>query len=652
MIDANPTAQQLASAVAEALTRARAARESFLALPDSSPAAERALAFDRILAPLNGVSGPVHLFSKVHPDSALRAAADEAEQQIASFQTGLSLDRELYEHVAAIRTDDSLDLDGQRLVRHALRDYRRSGVDRDAATRERIRALQEELVLVGQEFERNIIEGGRSLRVPEGHRALAGLPEDFLRSHPEDADGSVTLSTDPQDRIPVLTYAHSGELRRAYWRACMNRAVPQNLGVLHKLLALRAELAGLLGFRDWADYATEDKMVGSGANARDFLRKVVEVARPGALRECADMLLEKRELEPGAEQVNDWDRSFLVERIQRKRFGCDSQRVRSYFPYAAVRDGVLATTQQLYGIEFVRQADAATWHESVDVYEVREGGRRLGRIYLDMHPRAGKYKHAAMFDLQSGIAGTSEPVVCLVCNFPRPSAGDPALLLHDQVTTFFHEFGHLLHHLFAGAQRYLAFSGTATEWDFVEVPSQLYEEWAWDARVLRRFARHPETGEALPEDLIARMRAADEYGKAIHVLVQMFYATLALDLHSAGPAAADPTRHMIELKRAMLPFPHEPETYFHASFGHLHGYSALYYTYMWSLVISKDVRGAFDRDLLARGIAQRWREHVLSRGGQFDARDLVRSFLGREFDFEAFRRWLEAGSLAPAPLFT
>lgn len=639
LLESSVDSAAFAAAARAGLDRVRAARDAFQARNDAAPN-DVLRAWDRLFEPLGTIGALAHLWSKVHPDPAMRRVCDEVEREIAALSTDVSLDRGLFDRLAALdpRTLDSDD--ARRVLERALRDFRRSGVDRDAATRARIRSLNEELVRLGQDFERNIIELGRSFRIADGASGLAGLPEDFRRAHAPGADGAVTLSTDPQDRIPFLSYAENGALRREYLRAHLSRAVPENLGVLRQLLERRAELAGLLGYGSWADYVTEDKMARSAASVREFLDRVIEIARPLALEEVEELLEEKRRLEPGAAAVGEWDRLFLVERSKRARHAFDSQTVREYFPYARVRDGVLAVTAELYGLEFVARPDVPRWHPSVEVYDLCERGIPVARTYLDMHPRDGKYKHAAMFDLVAGLDGGPLPSACLVCNFPEPTSEDPGLLLHDQVTTFFHEFGHLMHHLFAGRQRWRALAGIATEWDFVEVPSQLYEEWAWDPRVLARFAHHVRTAEPIPAALVERMRRADECGKATHVLVQMFYARLALDYHANGPDARDLGERLVELKRSMLPFEHLDGTHFEASFGHLHGYSAMYYTYMWSLVIAKDVLASFGGDLMDRGPAERWRAAVLAPGGSRDAADLVRAFLGRESRFEALERWL------------
>ena len=594
--------------------------------------------FDRLFLPLNGLGGRVNLYTNVHPDAAMRATCEELEQELARLATSVGLNRGLYERLASVRPGADATAEERRLHAHALRDFRRSGVDADEATRDRIRALREELVAIGQEFDRNIIRGGREVVVQDGHAGLAGLPADFLRAHPERPDGSVLLTTDPTDRMPVLTYARDEELRRRYHHAYDRRAWPENSAVLARLLARRHELARLLGYRHWADYSTEDKMTTSAGEARTFLERVVELARGRALAEHEELREEKRRA--GSESdVREYDRFFLVELARKRRYAFDSQDVRPYFAYERVRDGVLATSARLYGVTFERNTTQAVWHDLVECYDVVDAGEVVARFYLDMHPRPDKYKHGAMFEVSCGASQGVLPEAALVCNFPEPTADDSALLLHEDVTTFFHEFGHLLHHLFAGRQRFLSFAGISTEFDFVEVPSQVYEEWAWSPDVLATFARHVDTDEPIPPDLVRRMRAAEGYGRASSVLGQMYFALLSLTYHDRDPATLDPDETMIALKE-MLPTPHEPDTHMQVAFGHLHGYSALYYTYMWSLVIARDVLSRFESDLMSGATANEYRREVLSPGGSKDANELVRGFLGRDYAFDAFERWL------------
>jgi thimet oligopeptidase len=384
-------------------------------------------------------------------------------------------------------------------------------------------------------------------------------------------------------------------------------------------------------------------MIGSEAAASVFVEKIASAAEARMARDYAQLLERKREDVAGAARVEPWDSAYLQERIKAEQYGFDAQSVRPYFEYGRVKDGVLEVTGRLFGIAYRRVADAPVWHPEVEAYDVREGERLLGRVYLDMHPREGKYKHYAQFTLASGQKGVRLPEGVLVCNFPRPAAGAPALMEHGDVKTFFHEFGHLLHHVLGGHTRWAGQSGVATEWDFVEAPSQMLEEWVWDPGVLATFARHVGTGEPLPADVVRRMKAADEYGKGLMVRQQMFYAATSLELHRRDPAGLDTTALVAEMQERYTPFRHVEGTYFHESFGHLDGYSAIYYTYMWSLVIAKDLFGPFrEAGLMDPGPARRYRKAILEAGGTKPAAELVKDFLGRPHAFEAYEQWLNA----------
>jgi thimet oligopeptidase len=279
------------------------------------------------------------------------------------------------------------------------------------------------------------------------------------------------------------------------------------------------------------------------------------------------------------------------------------------------------------------------------VYDVYQSGAKLGRIYLDLHPRENKYKHAAQFTLRAGVTGKQLPEGVLVCNFPDPgSSKGPALMDHDEVVTMFHEFGHLMHHILGGRQRWIYFSGVATEQDFVEAPSQMLEEWAWDPTTLALFAHHVESHATIPAELVKRMRAASEFGKGTQARHQMFYAAMSLRYHEADPAHLDLLATLGELQKRYSMFAYVDGTHLYDSFGHLNGYSAVYYTYMWSLVIAKDLLSEFQRHgLLDEATAHRYRDAVLVPGGSKDAADLVKDFLGRPYSFDAYQRWLDQG---------
>lgn len=622
------------------MDRARAEAERMKGLRGAGGADPALGAFDAAFSALSEAAARASLCRNVHPDAPMRDAAERCEQEVDALSTELSLDRGLYDALAAVELAGA-DPATRYFVEKSLRDFRRAGVDRDEPTRVRVRALRDELVRIGQEFGRNIKDDVR--RVALEPAKLEGLPEDWRRTHPPGADGKVVVTTDNTDYVPVMTYARSGTAREQLWRLYRLRGHPANLEVLSRLLGRRAELARLLGHPSWAAYVTEDKMIGTAEAAGEFIAKIAAASEARMRRDYEQLLARKRKDEPGATRVEPWDSAYLQERVKAEDYGFDSQSVRPYFEYRRVKEGLLAVTGGLFGLSYRRVDDAPVWHPEVEAYDVVEDGRLVGRIYLDMFPRDGKYKHFAQFTLATGKRGIRLPEGVLVCNFPRPTDAGPALMEHGDVKTFFHEFGHLLHHVLGGHTRWAGQSGVATEWDFVEAPSQMLEEWVWDPEVLALFARHVETGAPIAAELVRRMKRADEYGKGLMVRQQMFYAATSLELHRRDPSGLDTTALVAELQPRYTPFRHVDGTYFQESFGHLDGYSAIYYTYMWSLVIAKDLFGEFQRaGLMAPEPARRYRKAILEAGGTKPAAQLVEDFLGRPYAFDAYEQWLNA----------
>ena len=582
---------------------------------------------DANLALANAVSVATVL-AAVHPDPGVAALGDELEAEVRRFGNDLLLDGDVFARLQTIRTDP-LDEGARRVLAKAVLDFRRAGVDRDEATRERLRDLNERLTRLGQAFARNIREGRRETRVPAS--ALDGLPEDFRASHPADAEGMVTLTTEYPDTRPFLRSSADAEARRAVALSFFNLAWPDNDAVLADLLQARHEKARLLGYDGWPDYDAETKMIGSGKQIAEFVEEIAAKSGEKGRDEVAVLL--ERAREDGEDTIDLASWQFWFETVKRERFGVDAQEVRRYFDFSKVRQGLLDVTGRLFGVRYT-PVEAPRWHEEVTSYDVTldDTGERIGRIHLDLHPRDRKYNHAAQFDLVPGIRDRQLAEGVLVCNFPR------GLMDHHEVVTLFHEFGHLLHHVLAGRHEWVRFSGVATEWDFVEAPSQMLEEWAWDATVLQGFATDAD-GTPIPAELVARMREADEFGKGFLARTQMFYAAVSYRFHQERPA--DLTARLWELYDEYSLVQPLQGTHFHTGFGHLEGYSSGYYTYMWSKVIAKDMFSAFDPgDLFATEVARRYRDTVLAPGGSRDAAALVADFLGRPYDADAFTAWL------------
>jgi thimet oligopeptidase len=583
---------------------------------------------------LRGADSLTSLLSEVHPDAELRSLAEQRAQDVDRLRTDRGLDRALYDVVDA--TDPAgLDAGAARMREHVLRDFRRSGVDQDDATRARLREISERLTVLDQDFSRVIRDDVRFVKVTP--QQLDGLPADFVEGHPVDEDGLVTVTTDYPDYLPFRTFARDAAARKELTAEFLNRGWPANDAVLHEMLSLRSEKARILGYRSWPDYDADVKMIGTGEAIAEFIERIADAAERAGRRDRQLLVARQRQDEPDATQFDSSHLGYYTELVRREQFDVDAQEVRRYFDFANVRRGLLDVTGRLFGVEY-RPVDVPTWHPDVAAYDVLADGVPRGRIYLDLHPREGKFKHAAQFDLVGGITGRLLPEGALVCNFPR------GLMEHQHVVTLFHEFGHLVHHVLGGNQRWARFSGVATEWDFVEAPSQMLEEWAWDADVLRTFAVDAD-GTQIPRELVARMRAAKEFGKGMFVRNQIFYTAVSYLLHRDLPA--DHTEAVIQAQARYDLLDHIPGTHFQAAFGHLSGYTSAYYTYLWSLVIAKDLFSAFDAaDLFEPAIAHRYRDRVLAAGGSRDAADLVADFLGRPFSFDAFAAWLDREPVA------
>ncbi len=592
--------------------------------------------YDEVIARLDDGRRLAKVITQMHPQAAMRNAATAAEQALDKVMTELSLDEGIYRKISSIDVS-GLDKTTRHWVGKVLREFRRAGVDRSYEVRSRAQELREELTGIAQEFMRNINSDTRHVDLPPS--ALDGLPADYVAAHPAGEEGLVRVTTDYSDFGPFMSYSTDSQAREALWRKFLQRGHPSNIDTLRRMLECRYELATLLGYETWAHMATEDKMIGNPRNAADFIARISAAAQNRMSADYETLLQRKRQEQPDASEVFPWEVSYLLERVQTEQFAFDSQRMRPYFEYARVKAGLMEVAAQLFGVSFARREDVPVWHDEVDVYDVLENGEPLGQIFLDMHARADKFSHAAMFSMQMGKAGRRLPQCVLLCNFPR--AGE--LMRVSEVTTFFHEFGHLLHHIFAGRQRWSGIAGVKTESDFAEAPSQLLEEWTRDAATLARFAVHHETGEVLPAELVQRMRAADEFGKGLYVRQQMSFADLSLSLYNRDPAQVDPIAVERETRARHLPYSNVDDVYMHLAFGHLEGYSANYYTYMWSLVIAKDLFTAFDQaNLLAGEPSSRYRQKVLEAGGSAPAAELVRDFLGRESTFDAYQAWLDS----------
>ena len=598
------------------------------------------LPYDRALMNLTLAGGQSGVMFSVSPDKAIRDKAQALAQVVSAETAAISLNQDIYHALAAV---DVLQADAptKHYVERTLLEYRLNGVDKDQATREKLKKLQDQMTELSLKFSRNVQDDVRNVQVKDKSE-LGGLPDDYLASHPPAADGTITITTDSPDYMPVMTYAGSAKLRRELFLAYNDRAYPANTAVLKNLLEVRQEIATTLGFATWADYATADQMMGSAAKMRAFLDRVDVASRDRAKHEFHDLEEFVLSKDPSALPLTLSDGGYWVELYRRSAYAFDSQSVRPYFAYPTVEAGILKTASRLFHLGFRAVNDVPVWDPSVHAYDIYDGGAKAGRIYLDMHPREGKDKWFSESSLVPGIKGEQLPEATLICNFPGGAADDPGLMQFNDVVTFFHEFGHMMHEVLGGQQHWAGQSGVTTEGDFVEAPSQMLEEMFHDPAILQSFAKHYKTGEVMPLDLIAKMNRASFYGRARGMQQQLLYANYALEVHDRDPAKVDFDALLKTNYARFNPAKFVEGNRFYDSFTHLTGYSSNYYTYVLDKVIAVDFFTAFDeKNLLDGPAALRYRKAVLEPGGSKPAAELVQDFLGRPENIEALKRWMD-----------
>lgn len=600
-------------------------------------------AIDRAKIAIRNAGDFPSLLAVSHPDQVVRERAKTCEPKVDKLETGMWLDagiaRVIKRYAAKKET-----LSGPRtkLLAHVLREFRRNGLELEAKGQTRVRAINEELTKLAQDFDTNL--AASHLYVDAAPAQLEGLPKEWIASHKPEADGKVRISTDYPDYFPVLTYAKDRKLALDLYKQFENRAADTNVAVLDKILTLRAEKAKLLGYATWADYVIEPRMAKDARTVATFLEGLKKhLAKKGDAEMAEFRAVHAKLGGKGNDPLPPSERLYLEDQVRKAKYGLDSKEVSQYFEVRKVKEGLLTITSRMFGIKF-RPAEMPTWHADIEPMEVTdESGKVLGRFYFDLYPREGKYKHAAVFSIRDTVkmqdGSRLVPMAAIECNFPRPGNGGPALMSHQDAVTFFHEFGHILHHVLSEAEL-STFSGTSVARDFVESPSQMLEEWAWAKETLDLFAVHHETGKPMPKPLHAAMLRSRGFGRAIATQRQLFLAALDQTYHTR-PLPFDTTKVLQEVQDAYTPFKYVEGTHFQASFGHLIGYDAGYYGYQWALSIAQDLFTRFKKEgLLNAKTAADYRASVLAMGSMDEEAKLVTKFLGRPPSNAAYKAFL------------
>lgn len=574
-----------------------------------------------------------YLMQNVHVDELTRKASTDCSLKGFAVLNALNANRPLYDRMSAVNTK-GLSESKAFTVDYWKQQFEASGIGKDQSVRDQIKTLNDEISEIGNTFRLNINNAVNEIKVsPE---RLAGVPQDYLDSHPVDKDGLVTITTAYSDTTPIAKYAHDRELRKEVSMMSRNRAVEENQPVLLKLLEKRYALAQLLGHDNFAETNMIGTMVQTPANVVAFTAKLSAAIQQPVIKEKAQLLAQMQTIYPEAKEVNSWDSSYLANIIREKEYNLDAKAVREYFDYDKVRDGIVALSEELFGLT-IKPSDARTWHSSVEPYDVFEGDQQIGRFFLDSHPRSGKFTHAAQFGIRLGKQDDVMPEAALIMNFPK------GLMEHGQVETFLHEYGHLMHFIFAG-QNDIGYSRYQSESDFGEAPSTMLEEWVWDYATLKEFATNAK-GEVIPKSLVEKMNKARYFGQALGVASQLTYTALSFDLYNQNPKGLDLDAFERDIFQRYSPYGFDEGSHMHASFGHLHGYGAKYYTYQWSNSIAEELLSRFKKDGLRNSnTAKEYRQLILAKTGTKPAAELVKEFLGRDFSVDAYAQKLSRGA--------
>jgi oligopeptidase A len=634
------------------------ARLQVLAAGSAEPKFENTMRpLDDLSEPLDRAMSVVKHLESVATSPGLRAAVNAVEPEFSKFHSSVPLNEELWKALQRYAgTEEAGRLQGtrRRFLTKTLDDFRRHGAELDPAGKARLAAIDVELATLTTKFSENVLDSTNAFElVIAGEGGLAGLPESAIRAARESAQrkgvSGWRFTLQAPSYTPLMMYLDDAAVREQVYRAFVTRAVSgsfDNRPLVRRILELRREKARLLGYRDFADLALADRMAHTGATALAFLRDLRDKTEAHFRRENEELLEFRRALEgPQAPPLEPWDVAYYAEKQRAALYAFDEEELRPYFPLESVTRGLFEIAHRLYGIRVVQESGVPAWDPETGYYSILdEDGTLLGGFYTDWFPRENKRGGAWMDGLLTGGPedGRFRPHLGTICgNLTPPSGGKQALLTHREAETVFHEFGHLLHHCLSRVEiRSLA--GTNVAWDFVELPSQIMENWCWEREALDLFARHHETGAPIPEDLFAKMKRARTFRAANAQMRQLGFGFLDLLLHTAYTPECD--GDVVDYGRRIIeqfsPAPLPPEHAMVASFTHLFanpvGYGAGYYSYKWAEVLDAD---AFTRfrvvGILSRKAGGEFREKILARGDGEDPAVLYREFMGRDPDPEA-----------------
>jgi oligopeptidase A len=646
-------AEHVEAGLGELIRRTNAALDA-IEVDTSPPTYDTTLgALERATEELELASAIVEHLESVATTPEYRDAYNKSLPEVTATFAGIPLRAALFRRLTAFsETPEARELDGTRarFLEKTLADFRRHGATLDADGKERLRAIDRELVLLTSRFAQNVLDDTNAFElVTDDAEKLRGMPESALETARESAQAKglsgYRLTLQAPSVTAVLTYADDARLRETVWRAYNGRALSKDLDnrpLIAKIIELRQKKATLLGFRHFADLVTEERMAKTGAQAKAFVDDLSAKSEPAFQREKVELLAFRRELEgEGAPELAPWDIGYYSEKLKKARYSFDDEELRPYFSFERVLDGAFRLAERLFGVTIASVADTHTWDPTVRAFLMRDSsGAELGLFYVDPFPRDDKRGGAWMHGFMTAVPPARHAAV-FCSNVQPPAGGKPSLLTHRDVETIFHEFGHLLHHCLSTV-KVRSLGGTRVVQDFVELPSQIMENWCSEREGLDLFARHFESDAPIPSALLDRLRAARTFRAATLQMRQLGFAAVDLALHTEydpvrdGDPIAYGNRILGRYVPAELPNDYGLLASFLHLFSHPVGYAAGYYSYKWAEVLDADAFERFRNEgLLDARVGREFRERVLAQGDSRDPMDLYRSFRGREPRVEA-----------------
>lgn len=586
--------------------------------------------WDKIGAEFSDFSSPIGLYSNVDPDPALRKAADDCEIKIRNYNTDIYQNPKLYAQFKKLKAKDAID---QKLLKDIIENFEETGIQLSLDKQKRLKEIYQESNKLSQDYDNNVRENKTKLEFTPTE--LKGLPDSYIKSLKKNEKGNYLLGFDYPEYRPFMELAEDDGARKRYQTEFTRRGTEANLELMKKAIDLRLELAQLFGKANYAELALKKRMAKTPETVNTFLNdvhgKVVEIEKSDVeeLRQFKAKTLKKP---VDQVEITRWDSGYWSEKLRKEKYNVDQEQLRAYFPVEASQKWLFAIAEELYGIEFKRK-EVPVWHNEVEFYEVKDTktGEYLGGLYLDKYPREGKYGHAAVWGVYGGSTlNDRRPISTLVTNFNRNG------LNSDELETFVHEMGHALHGILSKS-RYVDHSGTSVERDFVEVPSQMFEEWARRAETLSRVADYcvPDCPRVDPQ-LAVRLKEVRNFGRGLHYARQALYAQYDMALHGSDAKSIDPMQLWKDME-SQTALGYVEGQQFPSQFNHLMGgYQAGYYSYLWSEVIAMDMLASFGDKLMNKDLGAKYRNTVLAQGGQKTADQMVKDFLGREADSQAF----------------